>query len=112
MRWPWGATPIKSIWVRCDIKRGGRCNRLLADTGNYADRIANHQLWNPESFDGNTIDLRVGGDDSGSMLGITLTYGQHDQLLIIAELVDDRWVVTVADIPDARYWQEMRVLLP
>ena len=109
---PAGAVPIKAVWLSSYYHRRPRFDYLLANLGKAEKWVAEHELWPAELVHGEPIDFRVPGDDSGSMLGVTLSYVQHKHLLVIAELVDGRWVGTVADIPDARTTQEMRVVLP
>ena len=109
---PVGATPIKVMWIMSHYGPHPAMEYLLAHKEKAAEWVADHKLWAPETFDGTRFDFRVFGDDTGSMLGVTLAYAQHKYLLVLAELIDGRWVGTIADIPDARTTREMRVLLP
>jgi hypothetical protein len=109
---PAGATPIKVVWLMSDFWRNPAWDRALADTEITKKWTTQGAFWTPESFNRDSFDFRVTGDDCGSTLGITLWYAQHKHLLVIAELVDGRRVGTIADIPDARDYTEMRVVLP
>lgn len=111
---PADAIPIRAVWITTDYRRHPRMDSLLAHTKDPTTlRKSDLDLAEPLSFShGHPLDIRIPGSDSGSMLGITLTYSQHRVLLVLAELADGRRVGTIAEIPDARTTREMRVTLP